>query len=85
MRYAPACGPVVDALGSRDVLFKGWCQSSRAPEARIHNHARYMHGKDTNMRQCDMVLAAGARGRISIEGLSCRGDWSNELWPDQVK
>ena len=39
---------------------------SGAPEARIHNHARYMHGKDRNMRQCEMVLAAGARGRISI-------------------
>ena len=27
---------------------------SGAPEARIHNHARYMHGKDRNMRKtCD--------------------------------
>ena len=61
--HFPSFRPVVDALGSRDVLFKGWCQSSRAPEARIHNHARYMHGKDRNMRQCDMVLAAGAQKR----------------------
>ena len=48
--HFPSLRPVVDALGSRDVLFKGWCQSSRAPEARIHSHARHMHGKD---RTCD--------------------------------
>ena len=39
---------------------------SGEPEARIRDHARYMHGRDTNMRQCDMVLAVGALGRISI-------------------
>jgi len=35
---------------------------SGAPEARVRDHARYMHGRDTNMRQCDMVLAVGAHG-----------------------
>ena len=35
---------------------------SGAPEARVFDHARYMHGRDTNMRQCDMVLAVGAHG-----------------------
>ena len=42
---------------------------SGAPEARIHNHARYMHGKDRNMRQCDMVLAAGAHNTSIREGV----------------
>ena len=35
---------------------------SGALEARVRDHARYMHGRDTNMRQCDMVLAVGAHG-----------------------
>ena len=49
----------------------GWAgvqaAGSGAPEARIRDHARYMHGRDTNMRQCDMVLAVGALGRIRTE------------------
>ena len=72
MRYAPACGPVVDALGSRDVLFKGWCQSSRQRRARSAHPQpclKYMHGKDRNMRQCDMVLAAGAHNTSIREGV----------------
>ena len=32
--HFPSLRPVVDALGSRDVLFKGWCQSSRQRRAR---------------------------------------------------
>ena len=37
-----------------------------AREIRGRNHARYMHGRDTNMRQCDKVLAVDALGGISI-------------------
>ena len=32
--HFPSLRPVVDALGSRGVLFKGWCQSSRQRRAR---------------------------------------------------
>ena len=39
---------------------------SGPPEARIRDHARYMHGRDANMCHCDMVLAVGDLGRISI-------------------
>ena len=38
---------------------------SGAPAARIRDSARYMDGRDTDMRQYDMVLAVGALGRIS--------------------
>ena len=37
-----------------------------AREIRGRNHARYMHGRDTNMRQCDKVLAVDALGGISV-------------------
>ena len=70
MRYAPAYGPVLDALewGQETFCSRVDVQGadSGAPEARIRDHARYMHGRDAHMRQCDMVLAFGALGRISI-------------------
>ena len=66
MRYAP----VFDALewGQETSCSRVGVQAagSGAPEARIRDHARYVHGRDTNMRQCDMALAVGALGRISI-------------------
>ena len=65
---------------------------SGAPEARIRDHARYMHGRDTNMRQCDMVLAVGALGRISIvdpwrfevTGEVTFYEWLYELNPQRI-
>ena len=64
--------------GQERALFKEMVckqQACGAPEARIRDHARYMHGRDTNTRQCDMVLAVGALGRISIVDPLRDGMW----------
>ena len=73
MRCAPAYGPVLDALEWSQEPFCTrvgvQAAGSGAPEARIRDHGRCMHGRDKNMRQCDnKVLAVDALGGISKLG-----------------